>query len=182
MATHPTIPELGKIFQIAYVAKDLDAAIANWAALGIGPFFVMDRAPFSQCSYRGVPADIEMSVAISYWGDVQIEIIHQTNETLSPYSAWQNADTKGVHHMCILVENIADARAYCVAQGRELLLEAVSDGIGQFIYADFAKPLGCLVEFAQLEPMMPVIFDKIRNACQSWDSTRPRRQIVELLS
>ena len=75
---------LPHIMQFSYVVRDLDAAIEHWAGnLQVGPFFVAPHVPYTRCLYRGTPTDLDMSVAIAYTGDTQIELVQQHNDAPS---------------------------------------------------------------------------------------------------
>jgi hypothetical protein len=63
----------GKIAQIGYVVRDIDAAMYNWLKHGVGPWFYVDRVQTDYFRYRGVDSDMQMSVALANSGDVQLE-------------------------------------------------------------------------------------------------------------
>ena len=47
----------GAIRQIGYVVSDIDAALAGWVDLGVGPWFVMRDLPI-RALYRGEPCEV----------------------------------------------------------------------------------------------------------------------------
>ena len=73
----PGIAQLGGIMQLAYVPADPDAALAHWLKIGAGPFFALDHVQLEDVRYRGRPAEIDFSMVLGYWGDLQVEIIRQ---------------------------------------------------------------------------------------------------------
>ena len=50
------------------------------------------------------------SIAIAYWGDVQIELIRAENDEPS-INVGEYAVKDRLHHICIFVDSIEDARA-----------------------------------------------------------------------
>ena len=79
----------GPIMQNGFVVRDLEAAVHFWAeTFGVGPFFAMRHIPFATCVYRGEPTDADLSVAIAYSGEHQIELVQQHNDAPSIYSEW----------------------------------------------------------------------------------------------
>ena len=142
---------IGKIVQLSYVTASFEAASAHWArAFGVGPFFVMDRPHrrLEQLIYRGAPCEAEFSVALSYWGDLQIEFILQHNDAPSPYLG---AEDKGLHHIAALADDIDAAVAQGVAAGAEVILSGTIGGRTRFAYLDFGRPSG-VVELMPANP------------------------------
>ena len=74
------IAQLGDVMQLAFVPADFEAALDHWIKVGAGPFFAMDHVKLEDVRYRGAPADIDFSMVIGYWGDLQVELIRQHNE------------------------------------------------------------------------------------------------------
>ncbi|NRD90237.1 hypothetical protein C8024_13350 [Sphingopyxis sp. BSNA05] len=50
--------------------------------------------------YRGEPSDIQFSMAIGYWGDVQVELIRPNNDAPSMFKDWRE---KGLQASSICV-------------------------------------------------------------------------------
>ena len=96
------------MFQLAYVPADFDAALKFWIeTVGAGPFWALDHVKLDDLTYEGAPADVDFSMAIGYWGELQIELIRQHNDAPSIYKAWRDEGREGLHHVCILVDDMA---------------------------------------------------------------------------
>lgn len=55
----------GEVRQNGYVVHDIEAAMKHWTeALGVGPFFYLERAPIKDFRYYGEPSDLEVSIAL----------------------------------------------------------------------------------------------------------------------
>jgi hypothetical protein len=174
------IPDLGRVMQLAYVAEDLDSALKSWTDFGVGPFYKIDRAPFSAVKYRGRSIDLDLTSTFAYWNDMQIEIIRQNDRSDSIFRQWQDERRQGLHHVCITVDDIDEARARATAHGAEIVQENWAGEAGEFFYAEPSGGPGCLIEFARIGAAFVAVFDKIRAASGSWDGTRPVRQLEEL--
>ena len=105
------ITDLGPVGQLAYLPADFDAAVKYWTeTMGVGPFYLMPNIRLGDCKYRGEPTDAEFSIAIAYWGDVQIELVRAENDAPS-INTGEYAVNDRLHHICIFVDSIEEARA-----------------------------------------------------------------------
>jgi methylmalonyl-CoA/ethylmalonyl-CoA epimerase len=100
--------------QMAYVPRDLEGALSYWTqTVGAGPFFTIDHFKLDRGRYLGKPADIDFSIVLGYWGDMQIELIKQHNDALSIFRAWRGQGGECLHHVCLLVDDLAGVRCIC---------------------------------------------------------------------
>ena len=81
-----------------------------------------------------------------------------------------------LHHICIFVESIAEARRACAEIGAEILVEGKVGDSGEVIYVDAGGP-GHIVE--QLQPMAGSegLFAMMRDAAKDWDGSEPLRKV-----
>jgi len=178
MTRAPQIADLGEIMQLAYVPADFDAALKFWIeTMGAGPFFAIDDVRLIDCKYRGVPSEVHFSMALGYWGDMQIELIRQHNDAPSIYKAWRDAGHEGLQHVCILVDDIAHARAVCAAAGAVVAQEGQVAGGGEVIYVDTGGGPGTIVEILQPGPNTRGLFAMMREAARGWDGSDPFRRL-----
>lgn len=167
------ISRLGTIMQMAWVPVDYDATLRYWTeTMGVGPFFEMNHIQVEACHYRGQPADVDFSVAISYWGDMQIELVRQHNDTPSIYQTWLQQGREGLHHVCIVVQSMAQARALCAEAGAEVMQEIWLPGGGEAIYVDLG---GLMVEMIDFPAQNLAVFADMKSAADSWDGSDPVR-------
>ena len=62
-------------------AEDYDAALEYWTTkMGAGPFFHTEGVQVENVKFRGEPSDIQFSMAIGYWGEIQVELIRPDND------------------------------------------------------------------------------------------------------
>ena len=172
------IASLGTVMQIAYVPADFDAALAFWTkTMGVGPFFALDHVKLEEVTYRGAPADVDFSMVIGYWGDIQIELIRQHNDTPSIYKAWRDEGREGVHHVCILVDDMALAREACAQAGAVVVQQGKVAGGGEVIYVDTGGGPGTMVEILKTGAGGREFFGMMRDAARGWDGTDPVRRL-----
>ena len=178
--TNPSslIARLGSVMQIAFVPADFDAALRHWTeTMGVGPFFRFDHVTLLNTRHDGEPVEIDFSIAISYWGDLQVELVQQHNDAPSIYKRWRDEGRDGLHHVCVVVDDLAHARAVCAAAGARVAQEADVAGGGAVIYVDTGAGPGSLVEIIQLPQSALDGFAWMREQCRQWDGSDPVRKL-----
>ena len=171
------IAEIGPVMQIAFVPDDFDAALAHWTqVMGVGPFYLLERIVLSDMRYKGEPSSTMFSIALAYWGDMQIELIRQDDASPSIYRDTRNGGA--MHHVCILTDDIAAAQATAAAAGATLLVEGRVGGDGHVIYVETGGYPGGIVEILQPASGSSALFDMIREAARGWDGSDPVRRLV----
>jgi methylmalonyl-CoA/ethylmalonyl-CoA epimerase len=173
-----TIASLGEIMQLAYVPADFDATLKFWIeTVGAGPFFALDHVKLDNVKYRGAPVQIDFSMVIGYWGDLQIELIRQHNDGPSIYKAWRDDGVEGLHHVCILVDDMAHARTVCAEAGATVAQEGLVPNGGEVIYVDTGGGPGTMVEILKPGPGSREFFAMMRDAARGWDGSDPLRRL-----
>ena len=180
MGTNSGIAALGEVMQLAYVPDDFDAAVQHWTqVMGVGPFFLMEGIHLEGMKYKGEPTDAVFDLALAYWGDLQIELIRPRDDHPSIYTGEYGA-VEGLHHVCILVDDIEEAYRVCGEQGAEIVIEG-SLGDSRVIYVDPGPESGggpgALVEILQQGEGGPGLFAMIKQAGQDWDGSEPLRKL-----
>lgn len=170
------LAQLGAIMQIAFVPEDFDGALRFWTeTMGVGPFFLQPRLAIPNQYFKGGRSDAIFTLAIAYWGEIQVELVQQHNDAPSIYKEWRDAGRDGLHHTCILVEDIAAARAVAEAAGGTIEQEIRGEGWGVF-YARMGGADGIMVEVMQPSAATLGRFATMKAASRDWDGTRPVRQ------
>ena len=130
------LKRLGDVIQIAYFPTDFDAAMQYWIeTVGVGPFFVLNDVRLDEMTYRGEPTDAVFSMAIGYWGDIQIELI-KTDSTAPSLYHGEYAVRDSVHHVCVFVPDIEEARRACIEAGAEIIVAGKVGADGAVIYVE----------------------------------------------
>jgi len=179
MSSPPSlIARLGSVMQLAYVPADFDAALGYWTeTMGVGPFFRLEHVALLDTHYRGKPSQPDFSMALAYWGEIQIELIEQHNDAPSIYKQWRDEGREGLHHVCVLVDDMARAREVCRAAGAEVMQEAKVGGGGEVIYVDAGGGPGSLVEILQVPQATLDFFAFMRDTARTWDGSDPVRKV-----
>ncbi len=171
------ITALGPIGQLAYLPSDFDAALKYWTqTMGVGPFFLMEKVALGNCKYKGVPTGAVFSIAIAYWGDVQIELVRAENDEPGIYSG-EYAVKDCLHHICIFVDSILEARAAVAEAGAQILIEGTVGEDGEVIYVDAGGGPGHVIELLQNMSGADGIFQMIKDAGKDWDGKDPLRPL-----
>lgn len=175
-AVRDSLAALGPVMQLSYCPADYDAALAHWIRLGAGPFFEMPHVRLDAVKFRGEPSPIDFSMALGYFGDIQIELIRQHNDAPSMYTEWRSAGREGVQHMCVLVDDIAHARRRVAAAGGTVIQEGeLPGGAGAVIYVDTGGGPGTVMEYLQIGAAGRDGFRAMHAAHRGWDGRDPIR-------
>jgi len=166
---------LGPIMQNGFVVADWREAAEHWAeTLGTGPFFVVEHIEFAECRYRGERTAIDMSVAIAYAGDLQIELVQQHNDAPSIYRDFLRDNAPGLQHVGALTDNLD--RALDENRLRERIVQDGITASGQrFAYVDTVLHNGSMLEIIETDAAMLKSFDYMQNAARNWDGTNAIR-------
>jgi methylmalonyl-CoA/ethylmalonyl-CoA epimerase len=175
------IANLGRVMQLAFVPKDFDVALKYWTeVMGAGPFFLNRHIRLPDMKFRGKPSDIDFSMGLGYWGDMQIELIKQHNAAPSIFNEWRDAGLEGLQHVCVQVSDMNHARGVCSRSGAVVLQEATFPN-GGVIYVDTGGGPGTIVELLQMPHGTGAYFDYMREQARNWDGSRPIREQEEVL-
>jgi hypothetical protein len=82
-----------------------------------------------------------------------------------------------LHHVCIFVESIVQARQACAAIGAEVLVEGKVGDSGEVIYVDAGGGPGHVIELLQPMAGSEGLFQMIKDAARDWDGSDPLRTL-----
>ncbi|HIC7209637.1 VOC family protein [Burkholderia stabilis] len=168
-------PVLGPIDQLGYVVADLDTSIARWRARhDLGPWTVFRNVRLDG-RHLGEPVTVTMDVGLAYRGDLQIELIHVTNNSRSPYRDAHGQPLVGLHHVAWVVDDLDAALAQLTARGLRVVFEAHNPST-RVAYLDDAEDPGVRVEIIEGAGMRDMIAHGIAEA-RAWDGADPGRII-----
>jgi len=158
------------VMQHAFVVPDLDAGIEQWrSTLGAGPFVVMRDYVGSELRYRGEPSDTAVNYAFGQSGDIQVQLISQTDSGPSIYRDMYSAGEGGFHHVCALVPmDDWDRQVAAFADaGYEIAASLMTSAPA--VYFDCRADLGCFVELYGRTERSAGFFSTLRELHQAWD-------------
>ncbi|MEB3030515.1 VOC family protein [[Mycobacterium] nativiensis] len=153
--------------QIAWVTDDLDATEATLTALlGVRKWVRMPGIHFGPetCTYRGEPADFVADIALSYVGDMQLELIAPVSGS-SIYDEFLREHGPGLHHICVEATDADDFASMlddAAARGVEVVSQGVMPGGMRFAYVSAPEAGVPFVEIAVIPAEIRAVFDYIK--------------------
>lgn len=156
--------------QHAYVVADLDEGIERWrSTLGAGPFVVMRDYVGHELTYRGEPSDTAVDYAFGQSGDIQVQLIAQSDPRSSIYRDMYAPGEEGFHHVCALVPMDDWERQVGVFADAGYDLAASLMTSAPAVYFDCRDDLGCFVELYGRTERSAGFFAHLRDLHDSWD-------------
>ena len=178
MPTPHAVAEAGPIAQLGYVVDDVTGAMDHWVReLDVGPFFYLPSPPLHDLRYRGEPTSARIAVALSYSGDLQVELIQPLDDEPTPYRDFRAEHGTGLHHVARFAADFDAAVERLRATGREPYYAGRGMTPDQrFAYFDSTVHGGTVLELVETAGL-GAFFDHIKRTCASWDGTDPVRTI-----
>lgn len=169
---------LGEPRQNGYVVRDIEAAMAHWAAvLGVGPWFYFERAPIEDFRYRGEPSPLEVSIALANSGALQIELIQPRNDAPSMYRDFLAAGHEGLQHIAWWTERFDDDLARLAALGHAIGQSGHIGESGRFAYLLTETHPGTAIELSEISGPKGRFFTHISHTARTWDGSNPIRRM-----
>ena len=170
------LAQAGPIRQIAYVVRDLEAAVGWWAALGVGPFLAMPAQRMQGYFHRGDEVDPELTLAFANSGEMQIELILAHDDRPSPFRETLDAGRDGAHHLAWWVGDWTGWEHLAVDAGWEPMTHGDGGDLAKFAYYDLGGPL--IAEVMELNDATRWLTDAVRTAHRQWDGvSEPLRNL-----
>ena len=142
------------VAQVCIIVEDLDKTVENYCKLfGIGPwhFYTYGKPLVKEMSYHGKPNEYKMRVALSYIGDLRIELIEPL-EGDTVYADFIKEHGYGVQHFGVLVDDMRAAIAQAEANGFSMTQDGSGfglDGDGHYAYLDTEDDIGITIELIE---------------------------------
>lgn len=170
----------GGIRQVGYVVRDIEAAMQQWIAMGVGPWSYRAECPVAEFRYHGQASALpRMAIALANSGDLQIELIQPLDDAPSLYRDFLDAGAHGVQHIAYWTEHEFDA--WCQALVSRGFREGHAGRIGaQGRFAYFVHPdqAGTVIEISETSGGKRQRFEDIRAAALNWDGSDPVRRMA----
>jgi len=139
-----------KLAQVAFVVKEIEPAMARWAALlgqPIPNIIITEPGDKVNQIYRGKPSVGQCKLAFFDLGGVQLELI----EPIGNETAWfEGLDKNGerFHHLAFWTEDMEAATSALAEHGVDPVHRG-DMGEGQYVYFDGDVPFGTFFELLQ---------------------------------
>jgi hypothetical protein len=172
-------PFLGERMQVGMVTSDMDAALIFWSeTMGVGPWIVIEESLGDRrFIHRGQQSDVQMSVAFSYLGETQLELIAQSNAAPSPYTEFLGEGKEGVHHIAFWPDSYEAACLELERRGFEEVCTILTPGGDKNVsYFGGPAPMGVMVEVIPATKARNQYYAAIEILARTWDGTRPIRR------
>jgi len=150
---------LSRFFQVAYVTRDIDRAVASFQReFGIREFQLM----------RGNVLDehTRTDLALAWLGDVMVELIQPFGNGNSFYEVMLSAEPLGLrlHHFGHLVPSRGEwdrLKQQVADNGSPIALEGSVEGFLSYLYVDVRAQTGHFLEYILCEPAGQAFFDAV---------------------
>lgn len=170
----------GNVRQNGYVVRDIRAAMKHWIdVVGVGPWYFIESVKTDWFTHRGAPSAMTMSIALANSGDLQIELIQQTNDAPSLYKEFLDAGHEGLQHVAFWSNDYQALYDKALGLGYAVGHEGQIGGPqGRFAYFDTGIHPGTVVEISDISGPKGQFFDHIRRVAADWDGSDPIRTIA----
>ena len=169
-------PLLGPATQLGFVVRDVEKAMRHWIdVFGVGPFVCMENGtsqPPPVTWMRGAPVSVEMKLGFAFLGEVQIELIEQTNDAPSPYTEFLASGREGLQHLGYWVHDHAKASETVAAAGYRAVYEIRVAGQDlPIVYYESPDLFGPMLEL--VPPKWRRSREAIRKLTSEWAGSDP---------
>ncbi len=167
------------IIQMAYVVADVQRALDLWISkLKVGPWFLLPHFSGEDPQYRGKPSHADVSLAMSFAGHMNVELIQPNNDAPSVYREVLEARGPGFHHFGVATANFdRDVEKYRAA-GHELAFFLRVPSGGRVAYMDTTAELPGFLELIELGGAFEPVFNGFYRATIGWDGKDPVRSFI----
>ncbi len=166
--------------QWGFVVDDIEAAMQHWITVfGVGPFLHIRkiRRHEHDAIYRGEATDVRITVAFSYFGETQLEIIQQLNDSPSPYRDFLAEGRSGIQHIGFWSEKYDEAYQSLISDGFKPEYRARMQGVPrETVYFKDPGCVGAMVELSLATPRKSQLFGAMADIVKRWDGSRAIRR------
>ncbi|WP_196221772.1 VOC family protein [Sphingobium sp. CAP-1] len=171
-----------RITQLAFASRDLDASLRFYSRhLGIGPWFVLPIARFSETRFHGQPCAAQVRVAFANSGGMEFEMVHQLDDTPSIWSHFlgNGPERERFHHVCERTHDFTASEQRLLAEGYAPVMQGATVR-GRFAYFTHADMAGTYLELLESTPSREAMYAHILRHGQGWDGREPIRPLPPL--
>jgi methylmalonyl-CoA/ethylmalonyl-CoA epimerase len=169
----------GTLQQVAYLTEDLDRSIDHWVKFaGTGPWVVYKNVTLTG-ELRGKSCTVKIDVALSYQGELQIELIQPVTPGPSPYHHATGKIMVGMHHVAWLSTDLSADIKQALGQGLIKVFEA-TNGATRVAYFDNPSEPGLLMEYIEISPDIRAGYAAGIAASHDWDGVTQTKTVIDL--
>lgn len=163
------------IVQVAYHVADIEQA-AVWAAniLGAGPFVLSKKIELAEGVHWGEPCPFVHSSAYGQWGKIMLELVQQESSGASPFRDLYDEDEHGLHHVAVMVDDMASALRHFEEADIPRVTKAVTLSGVEFAFLDATASLGHYIEVYEAGDAVKGFYEYVESLSkQPWDTQHP---------
>ena len=166
---------LGPPVQIAYAVSDIYKGVEKWIKyFGAGPFFIAEHIPIKNVFYRGLPGELDITVAYGQWGTIMIELVQDNGDGPSIVRDLYSPQQSGLHHLAYFVENLDLISDKLKKQGYVLAMTGQAND-NHFQFFDAISEMGHFIELYEPIESLKSLYERVRVASINWDGSDPLR-------
>jgi len=158
----------GPVVQQGYVVPDMQKALSEWLARGVGPFYLSEDIRLPSEHY-GERQESHIQAAFAYWGDQQIELIApypDSGKTI--YGDYLETHPEGgLQHLAVWADDVDGKLAELKQQGVNYVV--AHRYIDSHAYIDFPDAPGVMIQLMPTDELHIRMFDIIKDAAENWD-------------
>jgi hypothetical protein len=128
--------------------------------------------------YRGRDSTADVSLAMSFAGHMNIELIQPNNDAPSVYREWIDRRGHGFHHWGRATTNFDQDVEHYQSAGHDLVFIASVPSGGRVAYMDTTRDLPGYVELIELGAEFEAVFSRFYRASIGWDGEDPVRSFI----
>jgi hypothetical protein len=166
--------------QWGIVVPEIEAAMQHWTKVfNVGPFLHIKkiRRHEHDAIYKGHPTDVQITVAFSYFGETQLEIIQQLNDSPSPYRDFLAEGRTGIQHIGFWSDKYDDAYQSLISDGFTPEYRARMQGVPrETVYFKDPGCVGAMVELSLATARKSRLFGAMAELVRGWDGRDPIRR------
>lgn len=176
-----TAPMIGKPFQVAYVVRDMEPALEHWiGTIGIGPFHIIEID--QDALVYGRTLRVRTQMALSWWHDMQVELIMPRDDALTPYRTFLDSGREGVHHLACISDDFSRSDAAMKAAGIECVMRGEMPDTRIAYYGTDRDFPGTMIEVVESSAFFLDLLSRMKAACKHWDGSDPIRPVERLFA
>ena len=123
-----------------------------------------------------------MSIALSYSGEMQIELIQQRNDAPSVYKEFMTTIGYGQQHLGFAVQDLTASISLSLKLGYQIEQTGTITNSGEFAYLSKGSlddyPCGTMIEFISMTQSRQENWPVIKEWANNWDGMEPIRTVI----
>jgi hypothetical protein len=145
---------------------------------GYRPWYYVEKVLVEDFRYKNIPSDMQISIALSNSGYLQMELIQQRNDAPSLYHDFLNIAGEGMHHIAYWTEaeQFDEQSKLFLTNGYTVGHSGNIGTNGRFIYYVNQKLPGTIIELSEMSGFKGEYFKAIAESAMNWDGSNPIRR------